>query len=84
MMHIIACCESMTRVFSYGRFLSRVFKDSNIDLSRKMDFEAPSIYDTYDDDFIGQMKFEKAPDYSWVRKAERTQAHAQEQPRGQG
>ena len=72
-MHIIACCESMTRVFSYGRFLSRVFKDSNIDLSRKMDFEAPSIYDTYDDDFIGQMKFEKAPDGSWIIKAKRTQ-----------
>ena len=53
MMHIIACCESMTRVFPYGRFLSRVFKDSNINLSRKTDFEAPSIYDTYDDEFMG-------------------------------
>ena len=84
MMHIIACCESMTCVFPYGRFLSRVFKDSNINLSRKTDFEAPSIYDTYDDEFMGQMKFEKAPDGSWVRKVEITQAHAQAQPRGQG
>ena len=61
----------------YGRFLSRVFKDSNINLSRKTDFEAPSIYDTYDDEFMGWMKFEKAPDDSWVRKAKITQAHAQ-------
>ena len=49
MMHMISCYESMTRVLSYDRFLTRVFKDVWINLSRKTDFEAPSTYDTYDE-----------------------------------
>ncbi|KAL6326032.1 hypothetical protein AAG906_038524 [Vitis piasezkii] len=47
--HMISCCESTTRVLPYGHFLTRVFKDANVDLSREMDFEAPNTYDTYDD-----------------------------------
>ncbi|RVW22465.1 hypothetical protein CK203_112792 [Vitis vinifera] len=62
---------STTRVLPYGRFLTRVFKDVGIDLSRETEFEAPSIYDTYDEHSLGRMKLEKAPDGSWVRKAER-------------
>ena len=54
MMHMIACCESTTRVLPYGCFLSRVFKDADIDLNRETNFEAPSTYDTYDDHFIGR------------------------------
>ena len=77
-MHMIACCESTTWVLPYGRFLSWVFKDVGIDLSRETKFELPGTYDTYDDQSMGQMKFEKAPDGSWIRKAERAQ------PRGQG
>ena len=46
MMHMISCCESMTRVLPYGRFLTRVFKDVGVDLSIEIDFEAMSIYDT--------------------------------------
>ncbi|KAL6327906.1 hypothetical protein AAG906_027314 [Vitis piasezkii] len=65
MMHMISCCESTTRVLPYGRFLTRVFKDADIDLSRETNFEAPSAYDTYDDQSMGQMKFEKATDGSW-------------------
>ena len=53
MMHMIACCESTTRVLPYGRFLSQVFKDVGIDLSRETNFEAPSTYDTYDDQSMG-------------------------------
>ena len=64
MMHMISCCESMTRVFPYDRFLTRVFKDVRVDLSRDTNFEAFSIYDTYDEQSLGQMKFEKAPDGS--------------------
>ena len=64
MMHMISCCESMTRVLPYGRFLTRVFKDVDVDLTRETDFEAPSAYDTYDDQSMGQMKFEKALDGS--------------------
>ena len=80
MMHMISCCKNMTRVLPYGRFLTRVFKDIDIDLSREIDFEAPSAYDTYDDLSMGQMKFKKAPDGSWVRRAVRPPVQA----RGQG
>ena len=72
MMHMIACCENKTRVFSYGHFLTRVFKDVGINLSREMDFEAFNTYDTYDDQSMGMMKFEKDLDGSWVRKVEKT------------
>ena len=69
MMHMILCCESTTRVLPYGHFLTRVFKDVGVDLSREIDFEAPSIYDTYDEQSLGRMKFEKTLDGSWVRRA---------------
>ena len=64
MMHMISCCESTTRVLPYSCFLTRVFKDVGVDLSRETDFEGPGIYDTYDEQSLGQMKFEKAPDDS--------------------
>ena len=38
-----------------------------------MKFEALSTYDTYDDQSMERMKFEKAPDGSWFRKAKRAQ-----------
>ena len=76
MMHMIACCESMTRVLPYGRFLTRVFKDVGVNLSRETNFEARNTYDTYDDQSMGMMKIEKASNGSWVRKAERAPAHA--------
>ncbi|KAL6340200.1 hypothetical protein AAG906_040636 [Vitis piasezkii] len=62
MMHMISCCESTTCVLPYSRFLTRVFKDVDIDLIKETDFEAPNAYDTYDDQSMGRMKFEKAPD----------------------
>ena len=64
MMHMISCYESSTRVLPYARFLTKVFKNARVDLSRERDFEAPSIYDTYDEQSLGHMKFEKAPDGS--------------------
>ena len=64
MMHMISCCESITRVLPYGRFLTRVFKDAGVDLSRETDFKALTVYDNYDEQSLGQMKFEKAPDGS--------------------
>ncbi|RVW22169.1 hypothetical protein CK203_108839 [Vitis vinifera] len=66
MMHMIACCESTTRVLSYDCFLIRVFKDVGVNLSRETDFEAPSTYDTYDDQSMERMKFEKALKGSWA------------------
>ena len=70
MMHMISCCKSMTRVLLYGRFLTKVFKDVGIDLSRETDFEVSTTYDMYGDQSMARMKFEKVPDGSWVKKAE--------------
>ena len=61
---MISWCESTTRVLPYGYFLTRVFKDVDVDLGRETDFEAPNAYNTYDDQSMGRMKFEKAPDGS--------------------
>ena len=74
MIHMISCYESTTRVLPYGRFLTRAFKNAEVDLSRETNFEAPSIYDTYDEQSLGRMKFEKAPDGSWIRRVERPPA----------
>ena len=79
MMHIISCCKSKTRVLPYGRFLTRVFKDTDVDLSREINFEGPNIYDTYDDQSMGRMKFEKALDVSQVRRVERPPTQARRQ-----
>ena len=79
MMHMISCCESTTRVFPYRRFLTRVFKDAGVDLSRETNFEAPTSYDTYDEQSLGRTKFEKTLDGSWIRRAERPPAQAQGQ-----
>ena len=49
MMHMISCYESKTRVLSYDCFLTKVFKDAGVNLSREIDFEATNIYDTYDE-----------------------------------
>ena len=70
MMRMISCVENWTRVLPYGRFLARVFKDVGVDLIRETDFKAFTSYDTYDEQSLRRMKFEKAPDGSWVRKVE--------------
>ena len=74
MMHMISCYESKTRVLSYDCFLTKVFKDAGVNLSREIDFEATNIYDTYDEQSLGWMKFEKAPDGSQIRRVERAPA----------
>ena len=79
MMHMISCCGARP-VYSPTIVSSRVFKDVEVDLSRGTNFEAPSTYDTYDKQSLGWMKFEKAPDGSWIRRADRPPAQA----RGQG
>ena len=48
-MHMISYCESTTQVLPYDHFLTRVFKDVGVDLSRETDFEASTVYDTYDE-----------------------------------
>ena len=76
---MISSCDSTTRILPYGHFLTKVFKDVGVDLNREMDFEAPSTYDTYDDQSMRMMKFEKALNGSWVRKEKRVPAQAQGQ-----
>ena len=49
MMHKISFCESTTHVLPYGSFLTKVFKDVEVDLSRETNFEVPNTYDTYDE-----------------------------------
>ncbi|KAL6331891.1 hypothetical protein AAG906_020239 [Vitis piasezkii] len=51
LLHLIAMRRTSKRVLPYDRFLTRVFKDVGVDLSRKTNFEAPTSYDTYDEDF---------------------------------
>nr|CAN63282.1 hypothetical protein VITISV_010198 [Vitis vinifera] len=77
---ILLRLDSRTHVLSYGRFLTRVFKDVSVDLGRETNFEVPNAYDSYDEQSMGRMKFEKAPDGSWFRRAERPPT----QVRGQG
>ena len=74
---MISCCESTTHVFPYGRFLTRVFKNVDVDLIRETDFEALSTYDMYDDQSMVRMKFEKATDGSYVRRVKRAPIQAQ-------
>ncbi|KAL6332991.1 hypothetical protein AAG906_020007 [Vitis piasezkii] len=76
--------ESICHIFDIAsmgltdRFLTRVFKDVGVNLNRETYFEAPNTYDTYDDQSMRQMKFEKAPDGSWVRRVERAPTQARE------
>ena len=61
MMHMISCCKSTTRVLPYDRFLTRVFKDIEVDLIRETNFEAPGSYDMYDDLSMGRMNLRRPP-----------------------
>ena len=66
------CSPMAASSLKYSRMLGSIWVEK--------DFEASSIYDTYDEQSLGRMKFEKVPDGSWIRKAERPPAQA----RGQG
>ena len=60
------CWERKTRILTYGRIMTRIFKAFGIDLTLE-DVEEPSPYNTYNDMFMGHMKFERVVDGSWVR-----------------
>ena len=62
--YTIACYQSTTWVFPYGRFLTRVFKDVGTNMRRETNFEALGAYDTYDDQWTRQMKFKNTLDSS--------------------
>ena len=40
--HMIACCESTTKVLLYGRFLMKVFREFGLDLSTET--ESDKVY----------------------------------------
>ena len=59
MNHMVACCESKTRILPYGHIMTREFKTFGIDLTFEDEVEEPSPYDTYNGMSMGRMKFEK-------------------------
>ena len=67
MNHMDACCQSNSRILLYGRIMTKLFRAFGIDLTLESDVEEPSPYNTYSDPCMGQIKFEKAADGSWVR-----------------
>ena len=61
------CCHRAKRSLPYGHFLTKVFKDAEIDLSSERDIELPSMYNPYNDKSLDWMGFEKSNGV-WVRK----------------
>ena len=47
LIHMIACCESTTRVLLYGLFLMKVFKEFGLDLSSETETHKVIVFDTY-------------------------------------
>ena len=66
--HITTCCQSTTRVFPYGRFLTKVFKEFGLHFRAKKEIEKPSPFDTYTESSMGRMKFMKRDDGVWVQR----------------
>ena len=64
--HMMSCCQSTTWVLSYGRFLTKVFKEFGLDLKLKTKIEMPSSFNTYNESSMGMMKFIKGDDGVWL------------------
>lgn len=50
LLHLVACCESKSKVLTYGRFFTKVFKKFGVyylTRERERDIQVPFIYDTY-------------------------------------
>ena len=65
--HLIACCESTTRVLLYGRFLTKVFREFSLDLSTETKSDKVYVFNTYIESTMGRMKFVKSEDGEWRR-----------------
>ena len=74
--HMIACCESTTRVFPYGRFFMKVFKEFDLDLSIETKSDKVSVFDTYTESTMGRMKFVKSEDGEWRRMGDEVEANS--------
>ena len=70
MNHMVECCESKTRILPYGPIMTKVFKAFGINLTLEDEVEEPLPYDIYNGMSMGQMKFKKAADGSWVHPME--------------
>ena len=76
--HMIACCESTTRVLPYGHFLMKVFKKFGLDLSIETKSDKVSVSETYTESTIGIMKFMKLEDGEWRRMGDEVEADLDE------
>ena len=76
--HMIAYCESTTRVLPYGRFLTKVFREFGLDLSTEIESDKVSMFDTYIELTIGIMKFVKSEDGEWRRMGEEVEVDSDE------
>ena len=74
--HMIACCESKTRVLPYGRFLTKVFREFGLNLSIETESDKVSVFDTYTKSTMGRMKFVKSKDGEWKRMEDEVEANS--------
>ena len=76
--HMIACCESTTRVLPYGHFLKKVFREFGLDLSTETESDKVFVFDTYTESTIRRMKFMKLEDGEWRRMGDKVEANLDE------
>ena len=53
MNHMVACCESKTRILPYGCIMTKVFKEFGIEFTLDDEVDEPSPYHTYNDMSMG-------------------------------
>ena len=76
--HMIACCESTTRVLLYGRFLTKVYREFGLDLLTKTESDKVYVFGTYSESTMGRMKFVKLEDGEWRRMGYEVEADSDE------
>lgn len=69
MHHMMAYCESKTKVLPYRCFLTRIFRVVRLNLAKEKDLEVANIYDTYNKKYLERMKFKKNEDDTWERRS---------------
>ena len=76
--HMIARCQSMTRVLPYGRYLTKVFKEFGLELSKETESDKVYVFDTYTKSTMGRMKFVKLEDGEWRRMRDEVEVDSDE------
>ena len=76
--HMIAHCESTTRVLPYGHFLTKVVREFGLDLSTETENDKVFVFDTYTKLTMGRMKFVKLEDGEWRNMGDEVEADSDE------